>query len=64
MKFCYECHGLGKTFSKDNSVNKGDSIKVCQVCEEFGLIRKQEGGFQERDGHWFVISSHKLYVGE
>jgi len=42
MNFCHECQGLGKIFDKENSK------EICQVCGGFGLIIKQEGGFQEK----------------
>jgi len=44
MNFCHGCHGLGKTFDKENSK------EVCQVCGGFGLIKKQGSGFEEKVG--------------
>jgi hypothetical protein len=49
MNFCHECLGLGKTFNKDNSLIKDDPTKVCQVFGGFGLIKKEDSGFQEGD---------------
>jgi len=43
MNFCHECHGLGKTLN-----NNGKSKEVCQACGGFGLIKKQDGGSEEK----------------
>ncbi len=44
MNFCHECHGLGKTFDKENLK------EVCHVCGGFGLIKRQGSGFEEKVG--------------
>ncbi|HUL37705.1 MAG TPA: hypothetical protein VLW47_08460 [Thermodesulfobacteriota bacterium] len=44
MSFCHECHGLGKTVTKENLK------KVCQVCGGFGLIKKQKTRFEKEVG--------------
>jgi rRNA maturation endonuclease Nob1 len=40
MDFCHKCHGLGKTYNEDRSKD------VCKVCGGFGLIKKQDSGFE------------------
>ena len=44
MDFCYPCHGLGKTFNKENLK------EVCEVCGGFGLIKKEENRFEKEVG--------------